>query len=367
MSSTVVVVGGGYGGTTVAKTLDEVAEVILVEQKDSFVHNVAALRGVVDPAWSERLFLSYDGLLSRGRIVHARAERVEPGSVTLSTGERIEADFVVLATGSTYPFPAKFDIDDAAGAKARLAETRTALQAADSVLLLGAGPVGLEFAGEIRAAWPEKRITIVDPASDVIVGDFPDELRAEVRRQLEELGVEIVLGASLVEEPPAEPGRAKTFTAKLTTGAEVTADIWFRCFGAAPATDCLGAGLAANRQSGGLVEVRDTLQLPGQERVFALGDVTSIPEAKKAKAAEDHAVVIANNIRKLIAGETELETYRAGGPMIALSLGPNGGAGFIPERGVLGAEMVSRAKSADLRTTFYEELLGVVRPAADQG
>ena len=30
----VVVVGGGYGGVTVAKGLDQLAEVIMVEQKD---------------------------------------------------------------------------------------------------------------------------------------------------------------------------------------------------------------------------------------------------------------------------------------------------------------------------------------------
>lgn len=44
----VVVVGGGYGGVTVAKGLDPLAEVILVEQKDQFVHHAAALRAAVD-------------------------------------------------------------------------------------------------------------------------------------------------------------------------------------------------------------------------------------------------------------------------------------------------------------------------------
>ena len=47
----VVVVGGGYGGITVAKGLDPLAEVILVEQKDQFVHHAAALSAAVDDAW----------------------------------------------------------------------------------------------------------------------------------------------------------------------------------------------------------------------------------------------------------------------------------------------------------------------------
>ena len=43
---TVVVIGGGYGGVNVAKALDEVADVTLVEPKDAFFHNVAALTRV---------------------------------------------------------------------------------------------------------------------------------------------------------------------------------------------------------------------------------------------------------------------------------------------------------------------------------
>src|SRR5450755_3244837 len=108
---TVVVVGGGYGGINVAKALDEAADVVLVEPKDTFVHNVAALRALVDPSWLTRVYLPYDGLLASGRVVHDRAVKVDAGRVALASGEEIEADYVVLATGSQYPFPAKSDVD----------------------------------------------------------------------------------------------------------------------------------------------------------------------------------------------------------------------------------------------------------------
>jgi NADH dehydrogenase FAD-containing subunit len=45
---TVVVVGGGFGGITVAKALDDTSDVVLVEPKDAFMHNIAALRAPVD-------------------------------------------------------------------------------------------------------------------------------------------------------------------------------------------------------------------------------------------------------------------------------------------------------------------------------
>src|SRR3984957_2023019 len=100
---TVVVVGGGYGGTTVANALDGSANVVLVEPKDAFMHNVAALRALVDPSWLPRIFFPYDGLLANGRVVRDRAQTVEPGRVITASGEEIVADYIVLATGSRYP------------------------------------------------------------------------------------------------------------------------------------------------------------------------------------------------------------------------------------------------------------------------
>ena len=67
----VVVLGGGYAGVQVARPLDDLADVVLVEPKDDFVHNVAALRALVDPSWLERIYLPYTGLLGTGRVPRA--------------------------------------------------------------------------------------------------------------------------------------------------------------------------------------------------------------------------------------------------------------------------------------------------------
>src|SRR2546423_12494327 len=93
---TVVVVGGGYGGIGVAKALDETSEVVLVEPKDAFMHNIAALRALVDPSWLPRMFFPYEGLLAHGRVVRDRAVLVDPHRVVTAAGEQIDADYVVL-------------------------------------------------------------------------------------------------------------------------------------------------------------------------------------------------------------------------------------------------------------------------------
>jgi apoptosis-inducing factor 2 len=359
MAANVTVVGGGYGGIAVAKALDEVADVVLVEPGDTFVYNVAALRGVVDPAWADRMFLPYSRLLARGRVLHDRAVWVETGSVTLGSGELIAADYIVLATGSTYPFPAKVDVDDSVSAKAKIRATHEALADAESVLLLGAGPVGLEFAGEIKAAWPEKNVAIVDPVDDILAGDFPDEFRAELRRQLDALGVRLVLGTSLREQPPSDAGVLKTFTAITRSGKQIPTDIWFRCFGVVPTTGYLAADLAVARQATWHLEVTADLRLLGQQRVFAVGDITAIPEAKSAKAAGQHAEVVAANIRAMIGGSLELTTYEPNPPGISLPLGPAGGASYAPGTGVLDAATTARLKGTDLKISSFVQLLGL--------
>lgn len=357
---------GGYGGIAVAKALDEAADVVLVEPRDSFVHNVAALRGLVDPKWTDRIFFPYGRLLERGRVVRDRAVSVDAETIVLGSGERIAADYVVLATGSAYPFPAKVDVDDSVEARATIRATHESLIEAGRVLLLGAGPAGLELAGEIKAAWPEKAVTIVDSADDIVSGGFPEEFRAELRGQLGELGIELVLGTSLREQPPSEAGEAKTFTVTTHSGQEIDADIWFRCYGVVPNSDYLAGELAPARLANGHVAVTTDLRLPGQQRVFAIGDLTALPEAKMAKAAGEHAELTAANIRTLVEGGTELATYEPAAPGISLPLGPGGGASYAAGVGVLGAEQTARLKGTHLRVDSYAKLFGLDRQRREQ-
>ena len=366
MTSTVAVIGGGYGGITVAEALDEIADVRLIEPRDTFVHNVAALRAVADPTWIDQMFLPYDGLLTHGKVVRDSAALVEPNAVTLGSGERVEADYIVLATGSHYPFPAKVDQGAAAPAAARFRALNQQLASVKHVLLLGAGPVGLELAGEIKAVWPDKDVTILDPADQLVSGDYPADFRAELGRQLDSLGVNLRLGTSLAAEPPGAPAVAGAFAVNTTRGETINADIWFRCHGTQPTSDYLSPQLASARQADGHIRVTDRLSLPGTPNVFAIGDVTAIPESKRAQAAAAHAQVVATNIGALIAGGDATATYEAAPDAIVLPLGPKGGASYTPAYGVMGASQTSEIKGRDLFIGRYRSVLGLDEPTPKQ-
>ena len=358
---TVVVVGGGYGGVAVAKALDEKADVVLVEPKDAFMHNVAALRALVDPSWLPTIFFPYDGLLAHGRVVRDRAVAVDPGRVVTASGEEIVADYVVLATGSSYPFPAKSDLADTEATQQQVRAVHRSLSSADRVLLLGAGPVGIELAGEIKHVWPGKSVTLVDMAGEVLGGSFKPELRAELKRQLDELGVEVLLSSRLRGDPPTGAGELGTFTVTTDQGTLVTADIWFRCFGVTPNSQYLGEQLLAARRPDGYIEVGPTLQVTGHDRVFALGDL-STADAKMAGFAGRQAATVAANITALVAGRSasELAAYQSVGPALVVPVGPSGGAGQLPgQDNIVGPGTVAELKGRDMMVDHFAELFGL--------
>ena len=335
------------------------AEVVLIEPRDTFVHNVAALRAVVDPDWADRLFIPYTGLLARGQVRRDRAARVRAGRVELASGAHIATDYVVLATGSTVPYPAKTGVDDSGPAKTKLLATHDALAAAARVLLLGAGPVGLEFAGEIKSSWPHKAVTIIDPAPDVVSGRFPDEFRAALWAQLDELGIELLWGTALRQTPNLASGELATFTVTTASGAEIGADIWFACYGASVDTSYLDEQLALARQADNRITVTPELRVAGHDTVFAIGDVTAVPELKMARLAQEQAKVVAANIRAAIEGSDQRGSYEPSPDAIVLPLGPRGGVSYAPEVGVLGAGATSDIK-ANMYLDMYLELLGAV-------
>jgi apoptosis-inducing factor 2 len=359
---TVVVVGGGYGGVSTAKALDDIADVVLVEPKEAFQHNVAALRALVDLEFAPTTFLPYDRLLTHGRVVREPAVSVAPGRVTLGSGAELAADYIVLATGSRYPFPAKSDHLSVAEALKAYRVAHEALAAADRVLLLGAGPVGIELAGEIASAWPGKRITLLDAGPDLLPGDYDPALRVELARQLAERGVQLLLGSPLTAEPPTAPGELAPIEVRTGDGRAVGADLWLRCYGVVPISDYLAGELAAARTPSGRLRVDDHLRVDGHPTVFAVGDVTDYLPGMAGFAGRQ-AEVIAATIRALVTGEEQPAPYEQIPPAIAVPIGPDGGAGQFPgQDGVIGPEVISEIKGRTMMVDRFRQTFGLETP-----
>ncbi|AEW99730.1 FAD-dependent pyridine nucleotide-disulfide oxidoreductase (plasmid) [Streptantibioticus cattleyicolor NRRL 8057 = DSM 46488] len=294
-------------------------------------------------------------------MIRDRAASVDAGGVSLASGARVAGDYVVLATGSAYAYPAKPASDSIDEALDDLRRTHKELRDAARVLILGAGPVGLELAGEIKEAWPDKHVTVVDPAGELLPG-FRPEVVEDLHGQLAALEVELRLGTGLAQLPDTEPGRSGDFTVTTTGGERVTADIWFRAYGTSTNSGYLADGRLTPRNERGQVPVDEFLNVKGYEHVYAVGDITDVAEAKMAGYAMRHAEVVAENITAQLNGERPTATYRPlPHPMILLPLGTRGGVGQLPSpEGPFAAtrEMVTEIKGADLFTARFVEQFG---------
>lgn len=353
----VTVVGGGYGGITVAGGLDDVAEVTLVEQKDQFVHHAAALRAAVDGIWSHTIFMPYSRLLKNGKVVNGEATRVEGTTVYLANHDPIEADYLVLATGTTYPYPAKHNIPTASIAKKRLEETRENLAQAKRILLVGAGTVGIEFAGELVSNFPEAEIIMVDRAPHILGSDeYAEELRDVLTKELEDAGVKLILGSPLAYVPPTDIGELRPFHVETHSGVGIDADMWFLCYGAQTASGYLRANYGDKLNEEGQIAVDEYMRVKGVPHVYAVGDITNVAESKRADAARAHARVVVANIKAEIAGNEPTTTYTPGKMWIVLPLGMEGGAsqltGANGEPQIVGPDETAEIKGNDLMVTM---------------
>jgi NADH dehydrogenase FAD-containing subunit len=361
--ASVVVVGGGYGGIRAAKALDDIADVTLVDPTEAFVHNIAAWRALVDPDWLERIFFPYEHLLAHGRFLRDRAVAVDGRRVTLASGDVLEPDYLVLATGSAYPFPAKTEEPDIASARARHRAAHEALLAADRALIVGAGPSGLELAGEIKAFFPDKHVTVADVSEDILVGPYDQALRDELRRQLDDLGVELRLGTALSELPTAPPATLAPIAISTADGREPVADIWFRAFGVRAHSQYLEGGtLEDRRDERGYVRVDEHLRVVGETHTFALGDLADA-DRDMAAIANAQATVVAANVRALITGTGELTSYETFPSMIAIPLGPEGGAGLLGD-GLADAATIADLKGRHMGTDQLAALFDTAPPLA---
>ena len=353
----VIIVGGGYAGTMAARALDGVAEVRLIEPREQFVHNVAAIRAVVEPSLLDRLIIPYDRLLRRGSMIQGLATEIAEGRVTLADGVTVEGDIVVTATGSAYARPFK---PQSASSEEFAKDSRAAhdaLRAARTVAIVGGGAVGVELAGEITAAFPDKAVTLVASSASLLPG-YSARLSAALAEQLKAQGVALRLGARVEGLATADRPFAG---ALMVAGHTIEADLIFPAIGARPvAPPVAEAKFAASSR----LAVDPWLRPVGQRHVFALGDAAETGDFMTIVAITRQAPWLVKTLKAIMAGravETLAPYAPWSAPAILVPLGPKAGASVLPitRRGLtVGRWTTSTLKGRDLFIPRYRKEFG---------
>lgn len=358
----VVIVGGGYAGIQLATKLDKHVDVTIVERRDAFVHNVGAIRAVVQPELANDLILPYGRLLSRGKVVKGNVLTAEASGVTLEDGTQLNADYVVLATGSGYAAPFKPQGDSTPEFKAAAESANRLLMQAQTVAIVGAGPVGVELAGEIASALPDKAVTLISNKA-TLFPTYRNELHDALRMRLEQLGIQLRLNAAVKLSPDLSAPFGGPI--QLGSGEILQADIVFPVVGSRVtrsfASELPGSTVGAS----GRLKVDDWLRPSSYENIFVIGDLVDCGDAMTIAATSRQAPWLASTIRRLASGKPieSIAPYKPWSvPPIVLPLGRRVGVGVLPigARGmIVGDWLTSMLKGKKLFLPTYRKMFGM--------
>lgn len=310
MQKRVIIVGGGFAGTYVARKLQNHYGVTLIDSKDYFEFTPSVLRTIVEPQNAEKIQAQHSAYLQKAVVIKEYVTGITPKEVITPT-RNFYYDYLVICTGSSYNAPIKdFDIVTSARAQ-ELVSYAQKLKQSNSVLIVGGGLVGVELAAEIIEKYPSKKVTIVHGNSELIERN-PAIARNYAHKFLKKRKVRMLFGEIVT-------GKHGKLYATNKNG-QLSADLAFICIGISPNSGHLKGFFASSLDSRGFLKVNRFLQVEGFRNIFAAGDVTAIMEEKTAQNAEKHADIIVKNIEALEI-EHELKDYKPKPRIMAISLG----------------------------------------------
>ncbi|XP_014796050.1 PREDICTED: apoptosis-inducing factor 2 isoform X1 [Calidris pugnax] len=382
----VVVVGGGFGGTAAASLLKSWAvPFLLVDVRDAFHHNVAALRAAVERGFAKKTFISYSVTFGdsfrQGKVVG-----IDPGrqQVLLSDGEELYYSHLILATGSDGPFPGKFNkVIDMESAIQTYEDMVEEIEKCERILVVGGGAAGVEMAAEIKTEYPAKEVTLIHSKIALADVELLDSVRQEVKEILLRKGVRLLLSERVSNEENlkvCDPGLSvptgervsneenlktnrfqKDMVVRTEKGTEVVTDMVVLCTGIKINSSAYASVFGDKMASNGALKVNKHLQVEGYENIYAIGDCADLKEPKMAYHAGLHANVVVTNIINSLTHKP-LKTYQPGSLTFLLSMGRNDGVGQVNGYYV-GRLLVTIAKSRDLFVSKSWKTMGQTMPS----
>jgi NADH:ubiquinone reductase (H+-translocating) len=311
----VVIVGGGFGGLYAARRLaNRPVDVTLIDRRNHhlfqpLLYQVAT--GMLSPGQIAPPLRHIVRRAKNIRVEHVDVHdfdldrRVVKAMVLEAKAVEIPYDSLIVAAGANQSYfghdefaryaPGMKTVDDARELKRRIfGAFEVAEMAADPVekerwltmVVVGAGPTGVELAGQIRELGvrclkgefrtlspANVRVVLVDGGQQPLA-PFGDRLARDAARMLREAGVELQMGARVVNvdltgvDVSDHDGSTRHIFAHTV--------LWAAGVQASPLAGKLAAASGAKVDRSGRIEVLPDLTIPGHPEVFAIGDMTNL-------------------------------------------------------------------------------------------
>jgi NADH dehydrogenase len=299
----VVIVGAGFAGLSAAKALARAPFNITIVDRHNYhlfqplLYQVAT--AVLSPS---DIAAPIRGILARQHNVTVMLAKVSGVDVVraevIAEGRRIPFDYLIIATGAEHAYfghdwaahaPGLKTIDDATYLRRRIllaferAEAETDPEERRRLLnfvVVGGGPTGVEMAGAIaelakralaadfRSIDPRLARVILIEAAPRLLTPFEPSLSEAAKRSLEQLGVEVRLGAGVTD---CDGGKVMIGEERI----ETRTIMWAAGVKASPAAEWL----AADCDRAGRVKVNPDLTVPGHPNISVIGDVALVTGA----------------------------------------------------------------------------------------
>jgi len=304
--SRVVVVGAGFAGIEVARGLGAARiPVTLIDRQNHHLFQpllyqvaTAALSpaDIAEPV--RKVLRGYESVEVRLDEVVSVDARTH--TVSLASGDTLSWGWLVVATGATHSYfghdewaafaPGLKTIEDARIIRSRLllafeeaerSHDKEQQRRLMTIAVIGGGPTGVELAGSIaelarytlskdfRNIRAETATVLLLEAGPRILPAFPEALADYAARKLGQLGVTVRTQCA-VENVSANAVRAN--------GEDI--GVGFAIWAAGVRASNLGTLLGVETDRAGRISVNGDLSVPGLDRVYALGDLTLLADAK---------------------------------------------------------------------------------------
>jgi NADH:ubiquinone reductase (H+-translocating) len=319
----VVVVGGGFGGLQVVRRLRRApVEITLIDRRNFHLFQPLAYQVATGALSSAEIAAPLRGIFKRqknarvllGEVTGFDLGRREVYVDELPNGESglpIPYDTLVVSAGSRYSYfghdewqayaPELKSLEGALDIRARIL---TAFEAAEverdeerrrawlTFVVVGAGPTGVEIAGQIaelardtlprdfRFADPRSARIVLVESSERVLTAFPPSLSNKAQAALEKLGVSVLVGHTVLDVGP------EVVLMQTPSGVQervyARTAIWAAGVTASPLAAELATAAGADVDRVGRVTVGPQLTLPDRPEVFAIGDMVRVTDANGA-------------------------------------------------------------------------------------
>jgi NADH:ubiquinone reductase (H+-translocating) len=345
----VVVVGGGFGGLPACRYLGKMpVDVTLIDRRNHhlfqpLLYQVATgilAPGQVAPTLRHVLRRDKNVAVELAEVSDFDLDRHVVKAVRpLGDAFEVPYDSLIVAAGVTQSYfghdefaryaPGMKTIDDALELRRRiLGAFEMAETARDpdeqrewlTIVVVGAGPTGVELAGQIRELAGRslrREFRTFDPSSVRVVlldagaeplATFGNRLAGKATEQLEHLGVELRMGAR-VTGIDAFGVDYETSDGKDRIAARIV--VWAAGVKATPLAEKLATASGASTDRIGRIEVRPDLTLPNHPEVFAVGDMAALDNLPGvAEVAMQGSLHAANTIRRRLTDHDEALPFK---------------------------------------------------------